>query len=74
MFYKVKDHKEILILKENTNKYVQEYSVPLDEYPVTCRMLEEKEYPISDDGIFYKLPKQRGNHQLGGNPLWIIRM
>ncbi len=71
MYYSLKNNKEIIILKEKPHKYVPEYSVPLDNYPVNCRMLEKNEHPISDDGIFYKLPKIRGNHQLGGKPLWI---
>jgi hypothetical protein len=71
MYYSIKNHKEIEILKEIPHKYVSEYPVPLDDYPVICKMLNKNEYPISEDGIFYKIPKQRGNHQLGGKPLWI---
>jgi predicted nucleic-acid-binding Zn-ribbon protein len=70
-FYLLSDHKEIKILHESPRKYVHEYPVPLEEFQVSCKRLQNDEYPISEDGFYYKLPNQRGNHQLGGKPLWI---
>jgi hypothetical protein len=71
MFYIVKDHKEIVVLHESPSKYVRAYPVPLEEHQVSCRKLLPKEYPLSEDGFFYNLPTKRGNHQLGGMPLWV---
>jgi uncharacterized protein YwqG len=71
MFYTINNHKEIVVLHESPRKCVREYPVPLEEHHVTCRKLLENELPISEDGYFYKIPAQRGNHQLGGKPLWV---
>jgi hypothetical protein len=70
-YYFLNNHKEIAILKESPRKYVPEYPEILEEYPVSCRELLENEYSESTDGFFYKIPNNRGNHQLGGKPLWI---
>jgi uncharacterized protein YwqG len=71
MFYYLKDQKEIVVLHELPRKFIHEYPVPLEEYQVTCRKLLENEYPKSEDDFYYNLPDQRGNHQLGGIPLWV---
>src|SRR4030042_2394850 len=71
MFYFLKDQKEIVIVHEAPRKYIRTYPNPLEEYPVSCRKLLENEYPISEDGFYYTLPHKRGNHELGGKPLWV---
>jgi hypothetical protein len=71
IFYKLINRKEIFVLHASPSKYVNAYPTPLEEHQVSCRRLLEREYPSSEDGFFYDLPAKRGNHQLGGKPLWV---
>ena len=70
VYYHLNDHQEIVVERESPGKYISEYPVPLEEHRVSCEKLLDHEYPESENG-FYKLPAKRGNHQLGGIPLWV---
>ncbi|MBN2033904.1 MAG: hypothetical protein JW836_11550 [Deltaproteobacteria bacterium] len=71
IYYTLKNHKKIVVIKASPGKYVHEYPSPLEEHQVSCRKLLKNEYPHSNDGFYYDLPAKRGNHQLGGKPLWV---
>jgi hypothetical protein len=70
-YYFIRRNNRIVILNESPSKYAPEYPEILEEYPVSIKQLLANEYPESKDGFYYTVPKKRGNHQLGGKPLWI---
>ena len=62
--------KKIVILQEKPGKFVKEYPAILDEHPVVYRILEEDDYPLTEDTLSLLL-SQEGKHQLGGMATWI---
>lgn len=58
------------VLQQKPGRYIHEYPDPLDEYLVSCRDLDDDEYPVTDE-LRNHLLAQEGKHQLGGTPIWI---
>lgn len=73
MYYSVTEKgSQISLLQQKPRQCVREYSVPLNEYRISYRPLNDGEYPLTDDDLF-RLLDEKYKHQLGGLPVWIQR-
>lgn len=71
MYYLLNNRgQEIAVLQQSPSVYVAEHPIPLDERDVSHRLLEEDEYPKTEEDE-RRLLSQEKKHQLGGRPLWI---
>ena len=73
MYYRIGARgNEITILQEKAGVCVREYPDPLDEYPISLRLLRDNEYPLTEENCLHLL-EMEGKHQLGGMPIWVQR-
>lgn len=70
-YYRVEGNgSKIVVLREKPMRCTDNYPHPLDEHPVSCRVLVKDDYPLTEEALS-RLISREGKHQLGGTPIWL---